>query len=68
MSTLQAESLFAVAGKVVLVIGGSRGVGKMVSTVLARKVQPFIFPDRLRLRQKRRNCEFPNSWRLSVSN
>lgn len=30
MSALQVENLFAVAGKVVLVTGGSRGIGKMV--------------------------------------
>jgi hypothetical protein len=30
MSALQVENLFAVTGKVVLVTGGSRGIGKMV--------------------------------------
>lgn len=68
MSSLQAESLFAVAGKVVLVTGGSRGIGKMVSTAPARTVQPFIFPDCFRFRQKRRNSESSNSWQLSVLN
>lgn len=62
MSSLQAESLFAVGGKVVLVTGGSRGIGKMVSTACARKVQSLIFPDCLCFRQKWCNCESANSW------
>ncbi|KAF8140390.1 hypothetical protein EV363DRAFT_1312376 [Boletus edulis] len=33
MSSLQAGSLFAVAGKVVLITGGSRGIGKMIASV-----------------------------------
>jgi hypothetical protein len=33
MNSLHVESLFGVAGKVVLVTGGSRGIGKMVSTL-----------------------------------
>lgn len=70
MSSLQAESMFTVAGNVVLVTGGSRGLGKMVNTAPARnkKVQSFVSPDRLRIRQKRHKCESPNSWRLSVLN
>jgi NADP-dependent 3-hydroxy acid dehydrogenase YdfG len=50
MSSLQAESLFTVAGKVVLITGGSRGIGKMVSAAPPRKAQLLMFPDCLRIR------------------
>lgn len=30
MSTFEADNLFKVTGKVVLITGGSRGIGKMV--------------------------------------
>ena len=62
MSSLQAESLFTVAGKVVFITGGSRGIGKMVNTGACKKSTLLMFPDCLRLRQKRCNCDSANSW------
>lgn len=39
MSSLQVQNLFGVTGKVVLVTGGSRGIGKMVSRVQAPTIR-----------------------------
>lgn len=57
MNSLQAQSLFSVTGKVVLVTGGSRGIGEMVSTARASKAPLLTSSDCLRLRQKWRNRE-----------
>lgn len=56
MSTLHVENLFAVAGKVVLVTGGSRGIGKMVcpKNLTARGGKDLVFlADCLRIREER---------------
>ena len=47
MSSFDVQNLFGVNGKVVLVTGGSRGIGKMVcaGSILVRSPPPPRFPD-----------------------